>query len=326
MRALLWIAVAMMAVWSGYWFVGKSAVEEATQSFIATARDEGIVIEDKGRTIAGFPNRFDLTIASPVLSDPRSGWSWQADFLQVFSLSYKPWHLIAAFAPHQVLNTPFESLTLASEKLQASLVVKPSTTLDLDRTTLVGTGLSLRSDMGWQVATESLRFATRLDETRQNTHEIGLEVLSIAPDPSFSALIPDLPTVVDRLRIDAFAGFSGPLDRNMGQSRPRITSVVLREAMLVWGELSVFAQGDLQAPDGVAQGQIDIRIQGWRHLVTLMVATGAVKPEVAPTIERMLETLAQQSGDPQTLNLPLTFVGGQMKLGPLPLGPAPRLN
>jgi hypothetical protein len=53
---------------------------------------------------------------------------------------------------------------------------------------------------------------------------------------------------------------------------------------------------------------------------------GLVQPEVAPTVERMMETMAASSGDPQVLDLPLKFSSGRMSLGPLPLGPAPRMN
>lgn len=326
MRALLWIAVLLMGLWSGYWFVGKSAVEEAVQRFIDNAKAQGLTIEDEGRTVAGFPNRFDLTISAPKLYDGQSGWGWQADFLQIFSLSYKPWHLIAAFAPEQELTTPFQRIKVSSTKLQASLVAKPNAALDLQRTNVIGTGLAFASEQGWQIGLEELRFATRLDETRRDTHEIGLDLMSLVPDPALAARVPDLPATIDRLRLDAFVGLSGPINRYLSQGSPRLTSIILREASVNWGALSIFSKGDLQVIDGYPQGQIDVRMQGWRELVSLLVSMGAIKPEVAPTVERMLETLAVQSGDPETLTMPLTFSGGQMRLGPLPLGPAPRLN
>jgi len=56
------------------------------------------------------------------------------------------------------------------------------------------------------------------------------------------------------------------------------------------------------------------------------LAAGLIKPEVAPTWVNVFALLAAQTGDPEDLDLPLVFAKGRMSLGPLPLGPAPRMN
>ena len=327
MRALLWVSVVLMALWSGYWFVGRSAVETATTGFFDGAAQRGFIAEKSGHQIAGFPNRFDLTVTDPRLADPRTGLEWTAPFVQIFSLSYKPWHLIMAFPPEQVITSPTDRIVVQTTgKLQASLIVKPNPDLVLDRTTVVGSGLSFVSDQSGRLAMDEFRFATRLDPTRTHTHEIGVEILGLLPDAAVSAALPDLPAQIERLRIDAFAGFSAPIDRNVGQTRPELTQILMREASLSWGELSVFVSGDLEVQNGIPEGQLDLRVEGWRNLVGLMTASGLVKPEVGPTVERMMEVYALQTGDAAVLNVPLIFSAGQMRLGPLPLGPAPRLN
>lgn len=324
MRALLWISVVLMALWSGYWFVGKRAADQAVGTFFQQASAQGLVAEHAGYSIEGFPNRFDLTVQSPRLSDSRSGIAWQAPFIQILSLSYKPWHVIAAFAPTQTVTTPQGDIVVNSTKLQASVVVTPNTTLTLDRTTLIGTGVTLASSLGWTLKAGDLRFATRQDPSRPNTHEIGLDLLEVTPDAQIAALFPDLPTGIERLRLDAFAGFSAPIDRFAGQTRPELQMLNIHEASLTWGDLAIFAKGDLVLSQGTPEGRIDIRLQGWRRIMPLIRASGAVKPEVLPTVEKMLETLATQGGNPEVLDLPLIFTAGQMRLGPLPIGPAPR--
>lgn len=325
MRGLLWVSVLLMGLWSGYWFVGKTAVDQAATAFFAAAPDQGLEASHNGLSVAGFPNRFDLTVTDPSLADRRSGYGWQAPFLQIFSLSYKPWHVIAAFPPEQMILTPFENLNVSSGKLQASVVVEPGTALTLDRTTLIGSGMEIASSLGWQVAMEDIRFATRQDPSRDRVHELGLDVLNLTPDASLSRLIPGLPEKIERAHLDAFLGFSAPLDRFAGQNRPQIELLEIREASMAWGELSIFAKGDLVVDAGLPQGRVDIRVTGWRSLLPVIAASGAVKAEIMPTVERMLEVMAAQSGDPDVLEVPLIFAEGQVKLGPLPLGPAPRL-
>ena len=56
------------------------------------------------------------------------------------------------------------------------------------------------------------------------------------------------------------------------------------------------------------------------------MALGLVKPDIAPTVERMLEVIAAQSPDLDVINITLSCQDGRMSLGPLPLGPAPRLH
>ncbi|MFN7222918.1 MAG: DUF2125 domain-containing protein [Paracoccaceae bacterium] len=326
MRALLLISTLLVAVWSGYWFVGKSAVENGFSTFLQQAPARGIDVSLTDYSIAGFPSRFDLTVMTPKLTDQRSGISWQSPFVQVFSLSYKPWHVIAAFAPDQTLSTPGEDISLQSAKLQASVVVSPNTALTLDRTTVVGDSVKAESSLGWTLAADTLRFATRLDPSRSNAYDIGLEVLGLTPDPILSARLPDLPTQISVARVDATASLSAPLDRFSSESRPSLTALAMRELLFTWGDLSVFAKGDLIVANGLPEGRIDIRVTGWRNLVTLASGLGLITNEIAPTALGMMEAYAASSGDSNVLEIPLVFADGWMMLGPLPLGPAPRLN
>jgi hypothetical protein len=326
MRALLWISVLMAALWSGYWFVGKSAVERGFAAFVAQAPARGLEVSQAGYAVAGFPSRFDLTVTDPRVVDLRSETVWEAPFVQVFSLSYQPWHVIAAFAPTQTIRTPAEDLMLASTKLQASVVVTPSAALTLDRTTVVGEAVRLTSSLGWEVAADQVRFATRADPSLTNAHDIGLELIGLTPDAQLAARLPDLPVQISLARVDANVTLSGPIDRFAAATRPQVTAISLRKAALTWGDLAITAQGDLTLVNGVAEGRIDIKVSGWRNLLTLATSLGLVTPDVAQTMLGVLTAYATSSGDAAVLQIPLVLAGGFMSLGPLPLGPVPRLD
>lgn len=326
MRLLLWISIFLAAIWSGYWYIGQSAFERGAEAFFQQAQSQGLVAQNNGLSIHGYPNRFDLTVTEPKIGDPRRGLEWSGPFIQILTLSYTPWHVIAAFPPTQVVTTPLEDITITSDKLQASVVVSPTPDLPLVRTAFVGSKLAFASTRNWSVTAEEIRFATRADPSIANAHDIGLEVKSLTPDPTIAALMPDLPATIALIRLDALASLSAPIDRHSGETRPTLTALSIKEGIFNWGALSVFAKGDLDVVSGYPAGRITIRIEGWRNLVTLAVAVGAVQPDVSPTVERMLETMATSAGNPEVLELPLIFANGRMSLGPLPLGPAPRLN
>lgn len=327
MRVILAVVLALALAWCGLWFAGARFVRQGAEAALADMRAQGYHAEVGGLQVLGFPNRLDLTVTAPDVADPASGYGWSAPFVQAFALTWRPWHVIAAFAPEQQITTPAGVFTLTAGELQASLRARPTLLLPLDRTTLVGTDLSLRAPNGVNIASPELRFATRdLDGTGLR-HEIGLEVTGLAPGPGLLPKGTGLPAVLDRLHLDADLSFSAPLDRAVSRTRPEVTSLALREALLIWGDLTLHAQGDL-APDaaGLAEGSLTLRATNWQRLLPALAAAGLIKPEVVPTWTRMLDIVAQQSGDPAVIDVTLRFAQGRVSLGPLPLGPAPRLR
>jgi hypothetical protein len=322
MRRLIGAVLAVAGIWAGYWFAGSTLLERSLRDALAGAAP-GITVASV--EVAGFPSRFDATF-----TDLRTAGdlAWSAPFLQTFALSYKPWHLIAAFPPAQSLTLPDgRSLDITADRLQASLIVTPDTTLALDRTALVGSAMALRSG-GTGVTLADLRLATRRDPARSHSHEIGLQVTGLRPDPGLLAPTPGqpLPEGHATLHLDAFLGFSAALDRFAGETRPVPVLVELRSARAVWGDVVAEASGRL-APDaqGFAEGQIDLSLTGAGTVIAALVAAGALRPELAQSWTQMAASMAQASTGADRIDLTLTMAGGRMRLGPLPLGPAPRL-
>lgn len=330
MRALMAVVIGLALAWAGYWLIGARALETATQDWFADQTAQGRLASHGSLVVHGFPSRFDLTIQTPKLADPATGLGWQAPFIQLLSLSYKPWHIIAALPETQQFFTVDQRVTLTATHLQASLIVKPGPALALDRIAVVGEGLQAVSSLGWQIAADHARFASRQDPTQRNAHQIGIELTGLAPDPALIAALAgqsDLPAQIAIARLDAVAGFSAPLDRHAGQTQPRLTTLAVREGLILWGSLRLYAKGSI-TPDaqGLAQGRIDLRVENWPEALTAATEIGLISPEVAPTLDRALTLLAAQSGQPLILDLPLSFQSGYMSLGPIPLGSAPRLN
>lgn len=333
MRWLLAIFAVLVALWCGWWWAGSTLIAREARGFLAQQAAEGRVTGTPEVSVAGFPSRFDLTIEPLALRDPASGAGYAAPFVQIFAMTWKPWHIIAALPPTQVLTLPDgQGVTLTGTDLKASLRAAPALDLPLAEARLAGRALSAASDAGWTLGAESLALALRQADGPAD-YALGLEATRIAPDPALIAALAaatppsDLPAVIDRLHADATLTLSAPLDRHAGQARPRLLALDLRGAGLDWGALSISAAGRI-APDdrGFAAGRIEIAIRGRDRLPALLVALGLVKPEIAPTIARVLDSAAAAGADPEVLTLPLLLQDGWISLGPLPLGPAPLLT
>ncbi|MGL4239394.1 DUF2125 domain-containing protein [Tabrizicola sp.] len=343
MRKLLYLLLIVSVLWSGYWFVGAYAIRSGADSWFAQQAQSGMVAEKSTLTVAGFPNRFDLTVQDLRLADPRSGISWQAPFAQVFAMTWKPWHIIAALPPSQVVALPDQAVTVDSQDLKASVRARPSTDLPLQEVRLAGTSLGLTSDLGWTLGLGEFTVGLRAEPTvSPSTYELGFDLAPIIPDPAFLAALkavdipdlpppnalqfpaPDFPDQVESLQGSIYLTLSAPLDRHAGDARPYLTKVEIRQFNFAWGQLAATASGLIEADgNGYASGKITVEVTNWDRLPALLVAAGVVQLEVAPTVANGMRALAAQTPDPTVLSLTLDMTDGQMSFGPFPLGPAP---
>ncbi|HVL19841.1 MAG TPA: DUF2125 domain-containing protein, partial [Amaricoccus sp.] len=132
---------------------------------------------------------------------------------------------------------------------------------------------------------------------------------------------------VGPVALDTTLAFDRPWDRSTVEGdNPRLDGVEVRKLALEWGELDLSGSGDLTADaDGLAEGRIDLRARNWRTMLDVAEASGALNPTVASAVRAGLGLLAGFGGDAETLSVPLDFADGRTRLGPIPLGPAPRL-
>ena len=323
-RFLLWFVLGLGVLWGGYWFVGARAVEQGTRAWFASQKAVGLVAENSAVHVAGFADRFDLTITDPHLADTVSGWGWQAPFVQIFAMTWKPWHVIAALPPTQVIHTPAgQDVTLTSTRLMASVLGQPTPALPLRRAVIEGEGVTISSSEGWQIGMDKIILAAERVAEQANTLRLGADV-GVLTLPQAYANLKDLGPDLSGLHLDAKVTLSQPIDRNLRE--PHLLAFSLTQFHIAWGVADLTMRGEIK-PDaqGFASGRIDLHLKGWRSLPAAAVALGLVPPSNAETIQRGLEFLAKASPDPEVISLPLKLQNGQMTLGFIPLGPAPRL-
>jgi hypothetical protein len=327
MRKLLFLLVTLTVLWSGYWFAGSSLIRGAAEDWFAGQTGPDLVAVNTGLRVAGYPNRFDMTVDGLKITDATRGLGWQAPFVQVFAMTWKPWHIIAALPPDQVVTLPDQQVAITSDGLRASLRARPAIDLPLAAVIVESGKVSATSTLGWSVGADKAVASVVANAASANAYDIAADVAGFAPDPTLLLqLVPDgsLPPTIAEIRLRATATLTAPLDRNAGRIRPQLMAVDLTDMLVTWGDVTLTASGRIAPdPQGLAAGRIDFTVTNWRRIVPLMVAAGVVKPELARTVETMLASLAQQSGDAEVLKLPLVLTEGWMSMGPLPLGPAP---
>lgn len=328
MRWLLALILGAAVLWGGYWFVGSRAIERGTVAWFAG--QDGMA-QASAVSVAGFPNRFDLTVTEPEIFDPRSGLGWQAPFFQLFALSYRPHHLIAVWPQTQTIVTPMETLQLTADRMRASLVLVPGRALQVDRTALVAEALSIDATPAfegltqpWLVEMGELRLASRQVAGQPERLDLGLEITGFTPDTRL-AQTADLPGPMEQLLIEARVTLDQPVVLT-ATTPPLPEAFEVRNIFARWNGAELRGNGTVKVgTDGTLTGRIDFQADDWRKILALAVTLGLIRPELAPTWEAGLQMLAQQEEPDSRIALPLVFNRGAVSLGPLPLGPAPRL-
>lgn len=326
MRALMWIVAVLTVIWCGYWFVGARVLTNEGRAVLDRMQQDGRLGYGTF-SIGGFPARFEAVLADLSLRDPAAGWAWSVPDLAVHALAYSPNRVIAVLPPVQRLRVAGESLALTTEDMRASVAFGLSSAVPLTHAEVVSAPLTARSDRGWSLAMEALRLAVRQEEGEGFRYRLGAEATALTLDgaPAVMLAKAGLAEGPGRVRLDADAVLDRALDRSAAELPPRVTALSVRSLELDWGRLALRGAGDLLiGADGTPEGTIQLRLANWRDLPPLLVALGVIAEAEAPALTRTMGQLALLSGATGDLSLPLSFTGGWVALGPLPLGPAPR--
>ncbi|MGH1457912.1 MAG: DUF2125 domain-containing protein [Paracoccaceae bacterium] len=329
MRKLIGLVIVAAVLWSGYWFVGSRALRGGLEAWFDTRRAEGWVAEYSDLSLRGFPNRFDSTFTDIALADPATGVAWQAPFFQIFALSYRPNHVIAVWPNDQTLATPLAKFDIHSTRMRASARVAPTNALAIEKAVLEGEDLAIRTRaQGGSLDIGALNLAVERAAGFASRYRFGVTGAGISPSAPMRRVIDPqgrLPQALGDLRADLSIEFDAPWDRYaIERARPQPVQIDVSLAEATWGELQLAAAGALSVDAaGIPTGRITLKARNWPQIITLARQTGALPEPVLNLTERALSTLAQMAGNPKTLDIPLDFKGGLIRLGPLPIGPAP---
>lgn len=326
MRVLFWLTGLLAVLYSGYWVVGSRTVLSGATEALTALKAEGRA-DFAAVTLQGFPSRFDLTIDAPKLTSADGSFAWQAPFLQLLALSYRPNNVIAVWPNEQAVRLGADNLTIQSQDLRASVMLKADLDLALDHAEVEGHGLVLTSAFGWQALAEKLIVASRQTGEAGTEHELAVVITGLAPGNEFRGRIDPArrqPAVAEEARLNLVVTFDRPLDRQALAQPPRVLSLEAIDLALGWGEISAAATGDLAIdPMGNPTGQLALSLKNWRDLLALLTEADLLPAEQAATVERALAGAAK-ADDPTTVALPLTFRDGMIWMGFIPLAMAPR--
>lgn len=331
MRFLVYVVVFLGLAWSAYWFVGSTAQKRAFEGWFAGQSANGWVAEYDELAVTGFPNRFDTVIEGLDLADPSTSWAWRAPRFQLYMLSYQPNKAIAVFPQSQTISTPTEKLNLRSETLRASVHLQPNTALGLAEAILEMKGLAIASTSGWEMAIPEGQLSVR--RSPEGTapdygYDIALDATDFRlPDPLKNALDPAglFPEIVTPISMRATPVYDRPWDRHAVEGEtPVLTALNIQRLEITWGRLEIRLAGSLEIDEeGRPEGELNFVAKNWEDMLELAGTLGLAQPGQLQILRQGLGAVAEVTGETSTLDLPMVFEGGLIKLGFMPIGRAP---
>lgn len=324
LRRLIVLTAVLLALATAAWFAGAAALRQGVRAALA-APDS--TISAAGVEVIGYPASMTLMLTRPVLRDPQGLWQWTAPRADLAVAARAPTTLRATLPPEQALMLGGVAHAVRADEAGAEVTLAPQSDLRLRQARLSARGLAV-ADLA---AVAGLTVTLTQDAT-QPVATLVLDGTDLTPPADLRAALPPevtLPAVIAALAGQARLTLDRPLNRHAAEgATPRLMAVDLDDLRLDWGDLSVRGTGAVTADaQGLASGRVLLRLTGWRVLLPLLAATGAIKPEVMPTVDNALTRLqiTPTDGAAPYLELPLIFRDGRTSLGPLPLGAAPRL-
>ena len=329
-RVLTTILLAAFFLYGAYWFIGKSTREQGLERWFDERAAAGWVADTEVE-LKGFPNRYDAVMTDLNLADPASGWAWSAPRFELMQLSYQPNHYIARWPQSQTVSSPDQKINVISEDLRASIIFEPRSDFIIDRATLTANTIDIQSTANWGAASEDLVLALRQSTKGEAHYDLAVKTSSFRPSNALLLEIDRarvMPESFQLFELSAVAAFADKLSRNsFNNNSADLTHVDLEGLNLEWGDLAFRAAGEFDVDaEGYPSGRITVRAENWERILDMAIAADVVNVNFGETLRSGLSLLARFSGNPDTLDVPLSFTNKETRLGPITLGPAPRLK
>tara|TARA_B100001179_G_C18595604_1_gene407091 strand:+ start:16 stop:1017 length:1002 start_codon:yes stop_codon:yes gene_type:complete len=169
----------VIGVYAAYWFWMAGEIRSGAEDWVEDQERMGRTVEYRDLSVAGFPSRFVLRAADPIIDAPDLGARWEGEELEIIAMSWNLNHLLGrSKGENEITLNSGETYTLTpDEKSMASVVFSdgflkrvgmevPSLKLTDSRgNTHTATGFAMRL-APMEDAPENLRVDVSLDEAR----------------------------------------------------------------------------------------------------------------------------------------------------------------
>jgi hypothetical protein len=315
------------AIWSGVWVWARGQAYKQMDAAVAELSRAGYQIGWSGREIGGYPFRLDITLTNAEVREP-SGWALRSPNLEAEAYLFSVGHwMIAAPQGLTFVRPQAGPVTVTGKLIHASLSGFDKTPPNFD---FEGVGLTFQPQPGAQPF--SLSAAERVEfHLRAGPDDQGGVFLSVQNGKArlaglFARIAGDKPISIawnsTMSKISAFNGATWPQAvRHWTDAGGAMT---VRNAGVTAGDALIGATGGTLTVgyDGRVRGTLPVTLRQAPRALDAMGQAGVLPQETAQAAASVAQ--ARQGAD-QVAAANLDFEAGRTTLGPVAIGPAPKV-
>lgn len=321
--ALLLVAAA---AWTGFWFWARGEAQTRLDAAVADLGEAGYRISWKERRVGGYPFRLDVTLREASVREP-SGWGLDAPVLAGEAFLYAPTHWVIAAPQGLTFVRPKGGpVAVTGKLLRASL-----TGLDQrpPNISFQGQGLTFAPAAGAEPFALQTADLVEVHLRRGPNDEGGvfarLDNGKARVSGLFGRIAGDKPiSITWNSTLSKFSAFEGAdwpdAVRRWSDAGGKMT---VRDAKLTAGEALIETSAATLAvgPDGRLRGVMPVSLRQAPRALGAMAQTGVLPESTASAASAV--AAARQTGE--VTRATINFEAGQMTLGPVAVGQAPRI-
>ncbi len=321
------IAGVAALAWSGLWVYARGEAGKRLDAGAEQLRKAGYDVTWGERKIYGYPFRLNVQLADARIREP-SGWGLAAPKLeaQAFMHGLSTW--VIATPDGLTFTRPVGgAVSVKGDVIHASLsgLDKP-----LPNVSFEGTKLTFAPAAGAQPfalsAADKVEFHFRPGPDDQAALFFKVDAGTARLSGLLARIAGDKPISIswDSIlsKVSAFKGANWPeAVRDWTTAGGRMT---VRQAGVTAGEAVLGAQAGVLSVgyDGRLNGSLDVTLREAPKALGAMAETGAIRPEAAMAASAVA---AARQGNDNVARANVTFQAGQTTLGPVAIGPAPKV-
>jgi hypothetical protein len=323
--------VVLLGGYSAFWFVVAGRIENGIGEWAESLRPHNVDLSWRTIRVGGFPLSFRAEAEEVLLRDPAFAEPAEVRVPRLSAAAhpwnFRVWRLAAPDGLTATVGPPERTVAKLTAR-QATGMVAPSG--DTGATVQIGLD-EAALDAGVRVVARELELSLSLPQRPpQSASERAIAVALAVRDLSLPVVPAPLRNPLDEITFAA--ALMGPVPTAPPRQaatawRDTGGTLELERVGLRWGTLAVSGSGTM-ALDAELQpiGAFSGAIEGYDELMSVLVAAGRLRASDAGLARMALGFLAKPnpSGRPQ-IATSLTIQDGQMLLGPVRLGPAPRI-
>ena len=329
--ALIGILVVAFGGYSVFWWVAAGKIKLAAGDWAQAAHQKQLDVSWQDIRVAGYPLSFRLELTDVVASDKAVNPPVELRAPQI-SASIRPWNFQVFWldAPGKIsVVAGADAAPLA--KLAAS-AAEAAVAIAGDKVTIWFTLYQPKLDAVVAVSARVISAWVIVPAHQPASHtDPGIAVAALLHDLALPTAPPGFGKTVDEL--DLGVTMMGALP--VGPPREAATAwrdsggtLELDHLDVHWGAIGLTGSGTLALDANLQpEGSLSGTISGYDQLLNALVAAGQVKASDARVARLGLSFLGQPGADgrPQ-ISTSFTIQSGQMQLGPVKLGKAPRID